>query len=100
MKFSFPQYYRGIIITTIQVIQGSFTRCNLGAIKAQEVIAPLVYGLKRQIPILLCLYCASIAPSRKALNHLYCGGYCALSVWLKTVDSYFIVPLLRLYCTY
>ena len=57
--------------------------------------SPSGIGLKEQIHILLRLYCATIAPSKRALNHLSCGGYCALSVWLETANLYFIASLLR-----
>ena len=62
------------------------------------VIASLLYFGKEEFHISLPLYCASIAPSKRALIDWYCGGYCALSVWLKTANSYFLAPLLRLYC--
>ena len=60
------------------------------------VIAPLLYLGKEEFHIILRLYCASIAPSKRALIDLYCGCYCALIVFGKRGISYSIAPLLRL----
>ena len=58
------------------------------------VIAPLLYLGKEEFHTSLRLYCASIAPSKRALIDLYCGGYCAPIVFGK--EEFHI--LLRLYC--